>query len=170
MGSEMCIRDRSDGVVDGQKVIALKPMTYMNESGRSILAAASFYKVRPEDIIVFHDEIDLVPGKLRVKRGGGHAGHNGLRSIHAHLGANYTRVRMGVGHPGEKDQVKNYVLRDFAKADDAWLDPMLDGCAENLGLIFKGDDPSYMSKVAQCITPNRPNAPRPNAGKNDEKA
>jgi PTH1 family peptidyl-tRNA hydrolase len=162
--------EMSDGVVDGQKVIALKPMTYMNESGRSILAAASFYKIRPEDIIVFHDEIDLVPGKLRVKRGGGHAGHNGLRSIHAHLGANYARVRMGVGHPGEKDQVKNYVLRDFAKADDAWLDPMLDGCAENLGLIFKGDDPSYMSKVAQCITPNRPNAPRPNAGKNDEKA
>ena len=162
--------EMSDGVVDGQKVIALKPMTYMNESGRSILAAASFYKVRPEDIIVFHDEIDLAPGKLRVKRGGGHAGHNGLRSIHAHLGANYARVRMGVGHPGEKDQVKNYVLRDFAKADDAWLDPMLDGCAEHLGLIFKGDDPSYMSKVAQCITPNRPNAPRPNAGKNDEKA
>jgi len=118
--------EMSDGVVDGQKVIALKPMTYMNESGRSILSAASFYKVRPEDIIVFHDEIDLVPGKLRVKRGGGHAGHNGLRSIHAHLGANYARVRMGVGHPGEKDQVKNYVLRDFAKADDAWLDPMLD--------------------------------------------
>lgn len=160
----------SDGMVDGQKVIALKPMTYMNESGRSILAAASFYKVRPEDIIVFHDEIDLAPGKLRVKRGGGHAGHNGLRSIHAHLGANYARVRMGVGHPGEKDQVKNYVLRDFAKADDAWLDPMLDGCAENLCLILNGDDPSYMSKVAQCITPNRPNAPRPNAGKNDEKA
>ncbi len=160
----------SDGMVDGQKVIALKPMTYMNESGRSILAAASFYKVRPEDIIVFHDEIDLAPGKLRVKRGGGHAGHNGLRSIHAHLGANYARVRMGVGHPGEKDQVKNYVLRDFAKADDAWLDPMLDGCAENLCLILDGDDPSYMSKVAQCITPNRPNAPRPNAGKNDEKA
>ena len=160
----------SDGMVDGQKVIALKPMTYMNESGRSILAAASFYKVRPEDIIVFHDEIDLAPGKLRVKRGGGHAGHNGLRSIHAHLGANYARVRMGVGHPGEKDQVKNYVLRDFAKADDAWLDPMLDGCAEYLSLVLDGDDPSYMSKVAQCITPNRPNAPRPDAGKNDEKA
>lgn len=162
--------EMSDGVVDGQKVITLKPMTYMNESGRSILAAASFYKVRPEDIIVFHDEIDLAPGKLRVKRGGGHAGHNGLRSIHAHLGANYARVRMGVGHPGEKDQVKNYVLRDFAKADDVWLDPMLDGCAENLGLILEGDDPSYMSKVAQCITPNRPNTPRPDAGKNDEKA
>lgn len=160
----------SDGMVDGQKVIALKPMTYMNESGRAILAAASFYKVRPEDIIVFHDEIDLAPGKLRVKRGGGHAGHNGLRSIHAHMGANYARVRMGVGHPGEKGQVKNYVLRDFAKADDAWLDPMLDGCAEYLSLVLDGDDPSYMSKIAQCITPNRPNAPRPDAGKNDEKA
>lgn len=162
--------EMSDGTVDGEKVIALKPMTYMNESGRSILAAASFYKVRPEDIIVFHDEIDLAPGKLRVKRGGGHAGHNGLRSIHAHLGANYARVRMGVGHPGEKDQVKNYVLKDFAKADDAWLDPMLDGCAEYLSLVLDGDDPSFMSKVAQRITPNRPNAPHPKVGDKDEKA
>jgi len=159
----------SEGMVGNHKVLALKPMTYMNESGRAVLSCASFYKIPPADIIVFHDEIDLAPGKLRVKRGGGHAGHNGLRSIHAGIGADYARVRMGVGHPGEKDQVKTYVLKDFAKADDAWLDPMLDGCAEYLNLILDGDDPSFMSRVAHRISPNRPNAPRPEKGP-DEKA
>jgi PTH1 family peptidyl-tRNA hydrolase len=158
----------ADGVVDGQKILALKPLTYMNESGRSVLAAATFYKIPPEDIIVFHDEIDLAPGKLRVKRGGGHAGHNGLRSIHAGIGADYARVRMGVGHPGDKEQVKNYVLKDFTKADREWLEPMLDGCAEFLGDVLAGDDPSYMSKVAHRISPNRPNAPRPGAKNNEE--
>ena len=161
----------ADGVVDGKKALVLKPMTYMNDSGRSVLAAATFYKNSPEDIIVFHDEIDLAPGKLRVKRGGGHAGHNGLRSIHAGLGADYARVRMGVGHPGDKGEVKNYVLKDFSKADQEWLDPMLDGCAEFLGDVLDGDDPSFMSKVAHRISPNRPNAPKPDSNKNDnEKA
>ena len=161
----------ADGVVDGKKALVLKPMTYMNDSGRSVLAAATFYKISPEDIIVFHDEIDLAPGKLRVKRGGGHAGHNGLRSIHAGLGADYARVRMGVGHPGDKGEVKNYVLKDFSKADQEWLDPMLDGCAEFLGDVLDGDDPSFMSKVAHRISPNRPNAPKPDSNKNDnEKA
>lgn len=161
----------ADGVVDGKKALVLKPMTYMNDSGRSVLAAATFYKISSEDIIVFHDEIDLAPGKLRVKRGGGHAGHNGLRSIHAGLGADYARVRMGVGHPGDKGEVKNYVLKDFSKADQEWLDPMLDGCAEFLGDVLDGDDPSFMSKVAHRISPNRPNAPKPDSNKNDnEKA
>ena len=161
----------ADGVVDGKKALVLKPMTYMNDSGRSVLAAATFYKISSEDIIVFHDEIDLAPGKLRVKRGGGHAGHNGLRSIHAGLGADYARVRMGVGHPGDKGEVKNYVLKDFSKADQEWLDPMLDGCAEFLGDMLDGDDPSFMSKVAHRISPNRPNAPKPDSNKNDnEKA
>jgi PTH1 family peptidyl-tRNA hydrolase len=161
----------ADGVVDGKKALVLKPMTYMNDSGRSVLAAATFYKISPEDIIVFHDEIDLAPGKLRVKRGGGHAGHNGLRSIHAGIGADYARVRMGVGHPGDKGEVKNYVLKDFSKADQEWLDPMLDGCAEFLGDMLDGDDPSFMSKVAHRISPNRPNAPKPDSNKNDnEKA
>ena len=161
----------ADGMVDGKKALVLKPMTYMNDSGRSVLAAATFYKISSEDIIVFHDEIDLAPGKLRVKRGGGHAGHNGLRSIHAGLGADYARVRMGVGHPGDKGEVKNYVLKDFSKADQEWLDPMLDGCAEFLGDVLDGDDPSFMSKVAHRISPNRPNAPKPDSNKNDnEKA
>jgi len=161
----------ADGVVDGKKALVLKPMTYMNDSGRSVLAAATFYKISSEDIIVFHVEIDLAPGKLRVKRGGGHAGHNGLRSIHAGIGADYARVRMGVGHPGDKGEVKNYVLKDFSKADQEWLDPMLDGCAEFLGDMLDGDDPSFMSKVAHRISPNRPNAPKPDSNKNDnEKA
>jgi PTH1 family peptidyl-tRNA hydrolase len=161
----------ADSVVDGKKALVLKPMTYMNDSGRSVLAAATFYKISSEDIIVFHDEIDLAPGKLRVKRGGGHAGHNGLRSIHAGIGADYARVRMGVGHPGDKGEVKNYVLKDFSKADQEWLDPMLDGCAEFLGDMLDGDDPSFMSKVAHRISPNRPNAPKPDSNKNDnEKA
>ena len=150
----------SGGVIQGQKIIALKPETYMNESGRSVQVAMAFYKIKPEDVIVFQDEIDLAPGKLRVKRGGGHAGHNGLRSIHAAVGPNYARIRMGVGHPGDKAQVATHVLKDFAKADAEWLEPMLDGCAEYLGDIMDGDDSSFMSKVAQKITPNRPNAPR----------
>jgi len=125
-----CHGEIAKGPFNGDKVIVLKPRTYMNESGRSVLAAATFYKIKPENIIVFHDEIDLAPGKLRVKRGGGHAGHNGLRSIHAGIGANYARVRMGVGHPGDKEQVKNYVLRDFAKADKVTLEPMIEGCGE----------------------------------------
>jgi len=154
-------------VVDGRKALVLKPMTYMNDSGRSVLAAATFYKILPKDIIVFHDEIDLAPGKLRVKRGGGHAGHNGLRSIHAGIGAEYARVRMGVGHPGEKAEVKNYVLKDFAKADRDWLEPMVDGCAEFLGDVLDGDDSSFMSKVAHRISPNRPNAPKPGSSKDD---
>lgn len=151
----------SDGSLQGRKIVALKPETFMNDSGRAVQAAMTFYKITPEDVIVFQDEIDLAPGKLRVKRGGGHAGHNGLRSIHAAVGPNYARVRMGVGHPGDKAQVANHVLKDFAKADAEWLEPMLDGCAEYLSDILDGDDPTYMSKVAQKITPNRSNAPRP---------
>ncbi len=158
----------AEGQVGAHKVLALKPMTYMNESGRAVLACASFYKILPADIVVFHDEIDLAPGKLRVKRGGGHAGHNGLRSIHASIGADYVRVRMGVGHPGEKDEVKNHVLKDFAKADDVWLDPMLDGCADYLNFVLEGEDSSFMSRVAHRISPNRPNAPRPETGTDEE--
>ncbi len=161
----------AEAVLGDRKALVLKPMTYMNDSGRSVLAAATFYKIPPKDIIVFHDEIDLAPGKLRVKRGGGHAGHNGLRSIHAGIGADYARVRMGVGHPGDKAEVRNYVLKDFTKADRDWLDPMLDGCAEFLGDILDGDDSSFMSKVAHRISPNRPNAPKPATNNNDnEKA
>ncbi len=158
----------SEGTVDGHRIVVLKPETFMNESGRAVQAAATFYKILPKDILVFHDEIDLAPGKLRVKRGGGHAGNNGLRSIHAAIGPDYGRVRMGVGHPGDKADVKNYVLRDIPKADKEWLAPMLDGCAEYLLDVLDGDDPSFMSKVAHRIKPNRPNAPRPDAADNEK--
>ena len=154
----------SEGKIGAEKVLVLKPTTYMNESGRSVQAAMSFYKVAPEDIIVIHDEIDLAGGKVRVKRGGGHAGHNGLRSLHAHLGAAYGRVRLGGGHPGDKAKVAGHVLKDFAKAERDWVDRMIDGVADNFPLLVRGDDGHFMTKVAESINPPRPKPPRPDAG------
>ncbi|MDD9876452.1 MAG: aminoacyl-tRNA hydrolase [Magnetovibrio sp.] len=154
----------SEGKIGAEKVLVLKPTTYMNESGRSVQAAMSFYKVAPEDIIVIHDEIDLAGGKVRVKRGGGHAGHNGLRSIHAHIGDAYGRVRLGVGHPGDKAKVAGHVLKDFAKAERDWVDRMIDGVADNFPLLVRGDDGHFMTKVAESINPPRPKPPRPDAG------
>ena len=117
----------SEGRLGGEKVVLLKPATYMNRSGDSVAKAVQFYKLEAPDVTVFHDEIDLAPGKIRVKDGGGHAGHNGLRSIHQHIGPHYSRVRIGVGHPGHKDRVADYVLHDFSRADDDWLVSILDG-------------------------------------------
>ena len=122
-----------DGVIAGRKVALLKPQTYMNDSGRSVGEAMRYLKIAPEDVVVFHDELDLAPGKIKVKRGGGNAGHNGLRSISAHIGNEYARVRIGIGHPGSKELVHGYVLHDFAKADAAWLEPLLDAIAEAVG-------------------------------------
>ncbi|MBT3910306.1 MAG: aminoacyl-tRNA hydrolase [Rhodospirillaceae bacterium] len=144
----------------GEKVLILKPMTFMNESGRSVLAAMSFYQIAPEDVLIIHDEIDLAGGKVRIKRGGGHAGHNGLRSIHSHIGPNYGRVRLGVGHPGEKGKVAGHVLKDFAKADHVWLDPLIDGFGEHFPKLVDGDDGHFMTKIAEAINPPRPNAPQ----------
>ena len=135
----------------------------MNESGQSVEAARAFYKILPEDIIIFHDEIDLVAGKVRVKRGGGHAGHNGLRSIHAHIGPDYGRVRLGIGHPGDKDKVTGHVLKNFAKADAQWVEKVLDALAEHAGLLIDGEDAAYMSKAAEAVTPPRPKKPKPAA-------
>ena len=126
----------------------LKPATYMNDSGRSVGEAARFLKIPIEDIYVFHDEIDLAPGKLKVKVGGGNAGHNGLRSITAHLGNDYHRVRIGVGHPGTKDAVAHYVLHDFAKVEYGWLDPLLDAMADAAPYLAKGDGARFLSQVA----------------------
>jgi PTH1 family peptidyl-tRNA hydrolase len=142
-----------EGSLAGRKVMALKPQTFMNESGRSVGAAARFYKLRPEQIVVIHDELDLAPGKLRVKKGGGLAGHNGLRSLAAHIGKDFRRIRLGVGHPGDKDRVLGHVLRDFAKSDDAWLDPLLDAMAEAAPLLSGDDDPAFASKVALILKP-----------------
>jgi PTH1 family peptidyl-tRNA hydrolase len=144
-------------------VLALKPLTYMNESGRSVLAAATFYKIPPADIIVLHDELDLAGGKLRVKRGGGHAGHNGLRSIHSHIGPDYGRLRLGIGHPGDKDRVTGHVLKDFTKADRVWVETLLDAVADNFALLAAGDDGAFMSKVALAVNPPKPKLPKPAA-------
>ena len=138
----------AEGRIAGCRVVALKPLVYMNDSGRSVAQAAKFFRVPPAQIVVVHDEIDLAPGRLRVKRGGGHAGHNGLRSIHAHIGPDYCRVRLGVGHPGNKHRVAGHVLRNFVKADMAWRKSILDAVAEHFALLVEGDDSAFMSKVA----------------------
>ncbi len=145
----------AEGKIGTEKVLVLKPMTFMNESGRAVKEAVTFYKIAPEDIVVLHDELDLAPGKLRVKRGGGHAGHNGLRSIHAHVGEGYARLRLGIGHPGHKDQVTGHVLNDFAKADQDWLTALLDAVADNIDLVFADKDSDFMTRVAQAVRPPR---------------
>lgn len=143
----------SDGTIAGQKILLLKPQTYMNDSGGSVQAAAAFHKLPAEAVTIFHDELDLVPGKVRVKQGGGAAGHNGLRSTDAHLGNATWRVRLGIGHPGHKALVHGYVLSDFAKAEHEWLDPLLTAVADNAGLLVKGEEGSFQNKVHLALNP-----------------
>ena len=143
----------ADGAVDGDKALLLKPMTYMNASGRAVGQAMQFYKLKPEDVVVFHDELDLAAGKVRVKTGGGAAGHNGIRDIAAHVGPEFRRVRLGIGHPGEKDRVLSHVLKDFAKDDREWLDPLLDAIGEAFPLLATGADSKFMSKVSLAVRP-----------------
>jgi len=139
----------AEGTIGGQKILALKPLTYMNLSGESVQAAAAFFKLPPDDITAWHDELDLAPGKIRVKRGGGAAGHNGLRSMDRMLGTpDYWRVRLGIGHPGDKARVTGYVLGDFAKVDMDWLLPTLDGVADAAPLLAAGKPEDFMTKVA----------------------
>ena len=143
----------AEGRLGARKVLALKPTTYMNQSGRSVGEAMRFFKLAPDDIVVFHDEIDLVAGKLRVKDGGGNAGHNGLRSLDAHIGRDYRRVRLGVGRPPHKEDVLRYVLKDFAKSEHTWLAPLLDAIAEAAPLLAADDDPGFATKVALILNP-----------------
>ena len=139
----------TEGVVGGVRVLGLKPLTYMNESGASVQAASAFFKLAPEAITAFHDELDLVPGKVRVKRGGGAAGHNGLRSMDRHLGTpEYWRVRLGIGHPGNKARVTGHVLGDFAKVDRDWLVALLDGVADAAPMLAQGRPEDFMTRVA----------------------
>ena len=145
----------TDGKLGDEKVILLKPETFMNLSGQSVSETIKFYKIKIEDIIVFHDELDLAPAKLRVKISGGHAGHNGLRSIHQHIGADYHRVRMGVGHPGHKDRVANYVLSDFAKNDQNWLQDLLFGISDGAIYLANNDAGKFMNAVAMRTVPQR---------------
>ncbi len=145
----------SEGNLGGEKVMLLKPETFMNLSGQSVGEAMRFYKLTSDDVTVFHDELDLAPGKLRVKSGGGHAGHNGLRSMHQHIGDAYHRVRLGIGHPGHKDRVAGYVLSDFAKADQDWLDDLLRGIADGAPDLARGDTGRFMNAVALRTAPPR---------------
>ncbi|MBL1258561.1 aminoacyl-tRNA hydrolase [Methylocystis sp. Sn-Cys] len=137
----------SEGNIGGEKVLLLQPQTYMNESGRSVGEAARFHKIPVGDIIVFHDELDLAPAKCRIKIGGGVAGHNGLRSITAHVGNDYKRVRMGIGHPGDKALVHSYVLNDFAKSEEPWVEALCDAIADNAALLVKGDDNGLQNRL-----------------------
>ncbi|WP_323797192.1 aminoacyl-tRNA hydrolase [Nisaea sp.] len=152
----------ADGTVGGEKVLLMKPTTFMNDSGRAVSEAVRFFKIPLENIIVFYDEIDLEPGKLRVKRGGGSGGHNGIRSLDAHVGKEYWRVRLGVGHPGDKNRVKDYVLQDFAKAErTGWLSKLVPAVADEADLLVRGDESGFMSRVSQAVFPQRPKPPKP---------
>jgi PTH1 family peptidyl-tRNA hydrolase len=143
--------EAAEGTIAGERVLLLKPGTYMNESGRAAGEATRFLKIAETDVVVFYDEIDLAPGKLKVKTGGGNAGHNGLRSLSAHIGNDYVRVRIGVGHPGHKDLVVPYVLHDFAKADQEWLEPLLDAIADACRHLAAGDQARFLTDVAKAL-------------------
>ena len=137
----------SEGEIEGTKVLLMKPQTFMNNSGNAVGEAARFYKIPPGDVIVFHDEIDLAPGRFRMKTGGGAAGQNGVRSLISQLGADFRRARMGIGHPGEPSMVMPHVLGDFHKAEQPWLDALLNACADALPFAIKGDDERYQGEV-----------------------
>ncbi|WP_291734208.1 aminoacyl-tRNA hydrolase [Leisingera sp. F5] len=155
-----------EGNLGGEKVLLLKPQTFMNLSGQSVGEAMRFYKLTSADVVVLHDELDLAPGKARIKQGGGHAGHNGLRSIHSHVGADYARVRLGIGHPGHKDAVAGYVLRDFPKADEDWLDDLMRGISDGAAELARGDGGKFMNAVALRVAPPRSSGTKPKADAN----
>ncbi len=145
----------SEGRLGQERIALLKPETFMNLSGQSVGEAMRFFKLEPADVVVFHDELDLAPGKCRVKLGGGHAGHNGLRSLHAHIGDAYVRVRLGIGHPGHKDKVAPYVLSDFAKAEQDWLEDLRRGISDGAAFLAEGNDAKFMNAVALRTAPPR---------------
>lgn len=138
----------ADGQIGDQKVLLIKPQTFMNLSGDSVGQALRFYKLTASDLIVIYDELDLQPGKARIKTGGGSGGHNGIKSIDAHCGKDYRRLRLGIGHPGQKERVNPHVLGDFAKADHQWLDPLLDAIGDHCDLLVRGEESSFLNKLA----------------------
>jgi PTH1 family peptidyl-tRNA hydrolase len=150
-----------EGSIEGDKIVTLKTLCYMNESGGPVGAAMRYWRIEPEGVIVFHDDLDLAPGKIRVKLGGGHGGHNGLRSIDSHIGRDYWRVRIGIGHPGDKSRVTGHVLKDFAKADQTWINKTLDAAADALPILLSGDGPGFMTKFALLTQPPKVKSPRP---------
>jgi peptidyl-tRNA hydrolase, PTH1 family len=146
--------ETSEGSFGDEKALLLKPATYMNESGRSVGQAMRFYKLQPADVVAIYDELDLPPGKLRLKAGGSTAGHNGLRSIEAHIGKDFRRMRLGIGHPGSRELVNGYVLHDFSRADEAWRDPLVEAIAENIALLGKRDDATFMNRIHLATAAN----------------
>ena len=149
----------SEGQLDGEKAVILKPATYMNEFGRAVGQAMRFFKLTPADLVVIYDELDLPPGKLRLKTGGGNAGNKGIKSIEAHVGKEFRRLRLGIGHPGSKELVNGYVLHDFAKADREWLEPLLAAIADNAPLLAKGDDANFMNRVHLALADDEEEVP-----------
>jgi PTH1 family peptidyl-tRNA hydrolase len=160
----------AEGSIAGQKVMVIKPMTYVNESGRAVGEALRFFKLEPPQVIVIYDELDLKAGKIRAKLGGGNAGHNGLRSIDAHIGNGFWRVRVGIGHPGDKARVHGHVLGDFAKAEQPMVERITDAIAAHIPLLVEGDGNSFMSRVAHDIFPPPPKPPRPEGGEAPDSA
>lgn len=153
----------AEGTIAGARVLLMKPQTYMNESGRSVGEAMRFLKLAPEAVVVIHDELDLPPGKLRMKKGGGHGGHNGLRSITSQITDGYRRMRLGIGHPGQKELVHGHVLSDFAKADGPWLEPFLDAIADNIADVVAGDDATFGNRIHLLLEPRKEKAPKTDA-------
>ncbi len=149
----------SEGRLGTRKILVLKPATYMNLSGQSVSEASRFYKIPPENIYVFHDDLDIPAGKIKFKTGGGHGGHNGLRSIDQHIGKEYHRIRMGIGHPGDKDRVHGHVLGDFAKSDQVWLDPLLDAVARAAIALTDQDGETagagFLNEIGLRLKPNK---------------
>ena len=141
----------AEGSLGAEKILLIKPQGFMNLSGQAVGEALRFYKLQPSALTVFYDELDLAPGKVRVKKGGGAGGHNGIRSIDGHVGNDYRRVRIGIGHPGVKEMVTHHVLGDFAKSDREWLAPLLDAIADGAELLAKGDDSSFMNKASLAV-------------------
>lgn len=155
----------SEGTVGFEKVLLMKPQTYMNLSGEAVGEAMRFYKLAPKDLLVIHDELDLPAGRVRMKVGGGHGGHNGLKSLDAHCGKDYRRLRLGIGHPGVKEAVHGHVLGNFAKADAVWLDPLLEEIGRNAEMLVKGEDSQFQNKIALALG----GSPEPEKAKPEKK-
>lgn len=153
--------------IDGEKVVLVKPQSFMNKSGQPLRHVLDFWKLKADAVTVFYDELDLPPSKVRIKRGGGSGGHNGIKSLDAHIGQNYRRVRIGIGHPGHKDRVAGYVLSDFAKAEEGWLDDMMRGISDGAAELAAGDTGRFMNAVALRTAPPRSSTtkPKPDAAK-----
>jgi PTH1 family peptidyl-tRNA hydrolase len=151
----------AEGPIAGEKVLALKPQTYMNNSGQAAGEALRFFKLRPDQVIVLYDDLDLAPGRMKAKRGGGHAGHNGIRSLIQHIGADFWRVRLGIGHPGDKSQVTPYVLGEFSKAEAQTADDLCRAVGAEIPRLIQGDAEGFMSRVAQAVQPPKDAARSP---------